>query len=148
MAFELEMPNDPDNRPLQKPFWMMSWREKYEFVINSPRWRELRTRLIGERGGKCQRCKEEKPVLQLHHLTYERLGSERDSDLEVLCLDCHAIADSQRAALGRSDRTWPDLTHGRQKSTATTGSNTKTKNVSQKNLKDGLSDRTDFAWKR
>ena len=27
--------------------------------------------------------------LQVHHLTYERLGNERDEDLKVLCWACH-----------------------------------------------------------
>lgn len=48
----------------------------------------------------CQRCKEKLPpgALDVHHLTYERLGNERPSDLQVLCRSkCHPIADAQRA---------------------------------------------------
>lgn len=35
---------------------------------------------------------------ELHHKTYERLGRERDDDLEVLCKPCHERADEQRCA--------------------------------------------------
>jgi len=30
--------------------------------------------------------------LEVHHLTYDRLGDERMDDLEVLCPDCHRKA--------------------------------------------------------
>jgi hypothetical protein len=35
-------------------------------------------------------------VLQLHHLTYDRLGCELDSDLKVVCVVCHEIEDAER----------------------------------------------------
>lgn len=35
--------------------------------------------------------------LHLHHKTYERLGCERDDDVELLCTNCHADADKERA---------------------------------------------------
>lgn len=34
--------------------------------------------------------------LQMHHLTYERLGHERDEDLVLLCKECHRAADRER----------------------------------------------------
>jgi hypothetical protein len=37
---------------------------------------------------RCQRC-QARQDLQVHHKTYERLGRERDDDLEVLCDSCH-----------------------------------------------------------
>ena len=77
-----------------------TWREKYLEVLNSKRWQELRKRLISERFG-CERCGQIMGTLQLHHKTYERLGCELDEDLELLCLGCHPIADSERAAIGR-----------------------------------------------
>lgn len=39
-------------------------------------------------GNKCELCSSEK-FLQVHHLTYERLGKELMEDLQVLCADCH-----------------------------------------------------------
>lgn len=90
----------------------MSWREKYKLVISSKRWRLLRDRFLDKQDGKCFRCGwHEKPwdrskSLELHHRTYERLGQEIDSDLELLCSDCHIKADKERAlqARIRSDR--------------------------------------------
>lgn len=78
----------------------MGWREQYEGVINSFRWRALRRRLIAERGCKCERCKTERQYheLELHHLTYVRLGNEKDEDLLILCPSCHADADRERNA--------------------------------------------------
>lgn len=37
---------------------------------------------------RCERCGAKRD-LQVHHKTYERLGVERDQDLEVVCADCH-----------------------------------------------------------
>lgn len=34
----------------------------------------------------------------MHHLTYDRLGNEQDSDLQALCKPCHKIADQERVA--------------------------------------------------
>jgi hypothetical protein len=39
---------------------------------------------------RCERCGA-KRTLEVHHRTYERLGRERDADLEVLCGDCHEV---------------------------------------------------------
>ncbi len=59
-------------------------------------------RLLAERGHCCERCKANTPRLSLHHKTYDRLGRERDSDLELLCEACHEQADAERAAFGRA----------------------------------------------
>lgn len=72
------------------------WRERYDDVMNSFRWKALRVRLIRERGCKCERCGKKRDALQLHHLTYERLGCELDTDLKVVCVACHEIEDSER----------------------------------------------------
>jgi hypothetical protein len=37
----------------------------------------------------CQRCGS-KNGLEVHHKSYERLGDERDDDLEALCRQCHS----------------------------------------------------------
>lgn len=47
----------------------------------------------------CNRCKTKfhPGALDVHHLTYDRLGNERPSDLQVLCrAKCHPIADAER----------------------------------------------------
>lgn len=63
--------------------------EAYYQYIKSPSWRALRLNLFKTRGKKCERCGS-KNMIEVHHLTYVRLGNEKMSDLEVLCNVCHA----------------------------------------------------------
>lgn len=58
------------------------------FYLRSRHWRTLRREKIADVGYKCQRCKT-RERLDVHHLTYSRLGHERLSDLKVLCRACH-----------------------------------------------------------
>lgn len=64
--------------------------------INSEKWRRIRLRILRLASYRCQRCKTAKAE-EVHHLTYERLGHERDNDLQALCKPCHTIADQERA---------------------------------------------------
>lgn len=49
-----------------------------------------------ERGPEvCERCGI-LPGVQLHHLTYERIGSERPEDLQLLCKACHEFIHGKR----------------------------------------------------
>lgn len=63
-------------------------RDFYLAYLNSTDWRRRRTRVLQRVGHRCERCNS-KRELQVHHKTYERLGAELESDLEVLCLLCH-----------------------------------------------------------
>jgi 5-methylcytosine-specific restriction endonuclease McrA len=81
--------------------WRERWRKQYKRHIRSKAWRATKARLLHERGGRCARCGRP-PPLSLHHKTYERLGRERDDDLELVCTACHPIADMQRAAYNRA----------------------------------------------
>jgi 5-methylcytosine-specific restriction endonuclease McrA len=56
--------------------------------LDSPAWRKKRSERLAVDGEKCFRCKAT-DGLQVHHITYERLGRERMSDLLTLCGDCH-----------------------------------------------------------
>lgn len=76
---------------------MSDWQTRYEIRINSPEWKILKFNLINQRGSKCERCETRTIYLEMHHKTYDRLGRELSSDLELLCHDCHVIADKQRA---------------------------------------------------
>ena len=40
----------------------------------------------------CERCGVDGEELELHHVTYQNLGDERDDDLELLCAGCHGRA--------------------------------------------------------
>jgi 5-methylcytosine-specific restriction endonuclease McrA len=57
--------------------------------MRSWRWQMVKIRKLNAAAHKCENCGE--PYgLQVHHLTYERLGRELDTDLVVLCRQCHA----------------------------------------------------------
>lgn len=81
--------------------------------MSSPEWKNRRVRLINktfnldenksngfeDRRYECQRCHWNfcRDELEVHHLTYERLGNEKDGDLVVVCKRCHGILDNIRA---------------------------------------------------
>jgi 5-methylcytosine-specific restriction endonuclease McrA len=83
------------------------WRAKYREVVNSSRWKKLRQKFIERQDSKCLRCGwckvawDKSRNLELHHKTYDRLGEERESDLELVCSVCHELADVQRARESR-----------------------------------------------
>ncbi len=60
----------------------------YENYINSKKWYTFRKGYIERNGKNCQLC-EIKLGKHLHHMTYKRLGKEKDTDLLFLCEDCH-----------------------------------------------------------
>jgi hypothetical protein len=62
---------------------------RYSAYLRSPHWLLMRTRARRRAGYRCQRCESDASRLEVHHLTYARLGWERDSDLIVLCEPCH-----------------------------------------------------------
>ena len=72
----------------------------YHAYIKSPAWRERSRWFIDKAGHRCQRCgaSGEYNVLQAHHKHYGTLGYEMWSDVEVLCVDCHQVADGERRA--------------------------------------------------
>jgi len=63
----------------------------YTDYLQTAHWRETRKRKLMAVGCKCERCNNYRN-LEVHHLTYDRLGDERMDDLEVLCPDCHRKA--------------------------------------------------------
>ncbi len=73
----------------------MTWYQNYRKHLRSHEWRVLKAEVMNERGRECERCGET-AGLQLHHKTYERLGCELLTDVELLCIDCHELADKER----------------------------------------------------
>jgi hypothetical protein len=68
--------------------------------MRSAKWRNISSAMKKYTKFTCQGCNCTFPAeeLEVHHLTYERLGCERPSDLRVLCrTKCHPIADTTRA---------------------------------------------------
>lgn len=62
---------------------------KYLNYLKSAEWQEIRLHLIEKRNWTCERCGKQKKRLQIHHLTYDRLYNEKESDLMVVCPSCH-----------------------------------------------------------
>jgi len=75
----------------------MTWTpEEYARYLASPHWRATRRRAIQLAGFRCQHCRQfdtpSAPVqLEVHHVTYARIGKERAEDLAVLCEPCHEM---------------------------------------------------------
>lgn len=69
----------------------------YGMYLRSRHWKSRRRSLLVECKWTCQDCGAIDPNrdkvrgtrLQAHHLTYERIGRERKSDLVILCAACH-----------------------------------------------------------
>lgn len=67
-------------------------KKAYLEYIDSQKWKNLRNEILAERGLVCQKCNIRKPhsgLLNVHHMTYERLFNELKTDLLVLCIPCH-----------------------------------------------------------
>ena len=69
---------------------------KYEGYLQSKKWANLRHRKLAYENYTCKRCGysafnnyDIERTLDVHHLTYERLGDENFDDLIVLCRNCH-----------------------------------------------------------
>jgi hypothetical protein len=62
--------------------------------LNGRTWRIRADERKHAAGFRCEQCGA-RTVLDVHHLTYENVGRERDEDLIVLCRRCHAAAHSR-----------------------------------------------------
>lgn len=78
--------------------------DTYRAYLRSPEWRQARQRILSRAGLRCERCNSYGDGLDVHHLRYDNLGHEPDSDLEVLCWKCHKAADRERRGLPGMDR--------------------------------------------
>lgn len=74
--------------------------KNYAAYIASDAWKVKATATKKRDGNRCAWCGNP-ASLQVHHLTYQRIGNEIESDLITLCNGCHAIATAH-ARLVRS----------------------------------------------
>ena len=73
----------------------------YKEYLTSKHWERLRAKLI-KPDTVCSACGK-RSILQLHHLTYQRLGGEQDDDFAILCPECHKKAhEAKRACSSKS----------------------------------------------
>ncbi len=84
--------------------------EGYDKYLKSAQWRNICALLKKQTRHLCQKCGKPSPSLSVHHLTYDRFGHERMSDLQVLCTRCHDEADEKREAEVRAQaqQAWDD----------------------------------------
>lgn len=68
--------------------WKLYVGLSYQGYLETDAWREVRNRILRRDDFRCVRCSSTKS-LQVHHLTYQRLGCEHDNDLVTLCRTCH-----------------------------------------------------------
>jgi 5-methylcytosine-specific restriction endonuclease McrA len=84
-----------DDRPELSP--------EYRAYLASPAWAELRGLVLLRDCYRCVVCWATEG-LEVHHLTYERLGHEPLSDLITLCAKHHEIFDQTRRKTAKEDR--------------------------------------------
>jgi hypothetical protein len=58
----------------------------YADYLCTEHWQQRR-RIVLRYKPNCERCL--RPATDVHHITYERRGREKPSDLMALCRDCH-----------------------------------------------------------
>ena len=68
---------------------------EYTDYIKSDKWRARCNELRAKRGSICERCGSD-VWIEVHHLTYDRLGDELDDDLQIVCHACHPQVDKER----------------------------------------------------
>jgi 5-methylcytosine-specific restriction endonuclease McrA len=72
----------------------IDYKQKYEKYLSGNHWRKVRERFfrkVHNGKGRCFICGTFDGRLDVHHLTYERIGREKLNDLRCLCEKCHKI---------------------------------------------------------
>lgn len=72
----------------------------HRIYIQGDRWKERKAAYYKKHGKKCAACLETNNV-DLHHMTYKRLGNEWDEDLVPLCRNCHNAFHREFPGKGR-----------------------------------------------
>jgi len=72
---------------------------EYNKYMQSKAWDKKRKLRLKYDDYTCQSCSEKDKPLDVHHITYDRFGYERMSDLESLCRRCHEVKHWKRASI-------------------------------------------------
>lgn len=74
----------------------------YRAYLHSSQWRSLREQRLERDDWRCTGCGSDgsDSRLEVHHLTYERVGAERLEDLLTLCHLCHAHEHGRAPSVG------------------------------------------------
>ncbi len=80
------------NEARSRRFDMIVWLSElpYKEYLLTDYWKNRREEWIAKAAGACQLCNASDNVLNVHHRRYDRRGHEMDSDVIVLCRNCHA----------------------------------------------------------
>ena len=80
----------------------ISDKASYAAYLRSETWQATKRRKLSSVDWCCENCGAEwgMTALDVHHLTYERLGREKDEDLRVLCRACHGDEHRQMGPFG------------------------------------------------
>jgi 5-methylcytosine-specific restriction endonuclease McrA len=78
-------------------------REYREVYLTSDHWRTPAAEARKRAGNKCADCGKQRK-LDVHHVTYDRLGNERPEDLVALCRACHNARHKISPAEARKHR--------------------------------------------
>lgn len=68
----------------------LGFKEGYSRYLRTQHWRQFRNQMMKEIDYECFQCGGIDVSLQLHHVTYKRVGNESKKDVLWLCGHCHA----------------------------------------------------------
>jgi hypothetical protein len=74
-------------------------RHQYERYMASDHWKARKDRYFRTHEKRCAACGSVDEV-QLHHLSYEKMGREPNDDLMPLCQICHSLVHEYHQAVG------------------------------------------------
>ena len=96
------------NEPLSARRLLELRKMPYPRYLRTPEWQQTRADALVRAGNCCSLDVTHTGDLEVHHRTYERLGSEHSSDLVVLCHACHQLHHNM---FGRPRRGVPNPTN-------------------------------------
>lgn len=102
---------------------------EYEQYLQTDHWKEFSYKTKKKRG-KCADCgiealeawKRDRQGLNVHHLSYENIGQEKDADVVVLCRYCHLKRHGTEGIYELAQKlAMPKASHGSQQACANCG---------------------------
>ncbi len=87
------------------------WWARYNAYLASPQWAGFRLYALDWHGRRCVKCRRRERQLEpwewleIDHLTYERVGRELVSDVQVLCNTCH-VKKTRQSRRRRAVKRW------------------------------------------
>lgn len=62
---------------------------EYQAYLQTEHWKIFRLSILAKRGALCEECRDYSRGVEVHHLTYARRGAELETDVKILCRQCH-----------------------------------------------------------